>query len=120
MGCGTGMDSFIAAGMMGNAGQVIGVDMTPAMVAKARRGASELGLDNFEFRQGYAEDLPIADGWADRIISNGVINLCPDKAGTFKELARVLKPGGWLQIGDIVNHKPVPDEAKCRIDLWTG
>lgn len=120
VGCGTGMDSFIAADMVGPSGQVIGVDMTEAMLRKAREGASKLGLGNIEFRQGYAEDLPVADGWADRIISNGVMNLCPDKAATFEELKRVLTPGGRLQIGDIVNHKPVPDEARCRIDLWTG
>lgn len=120
VGCGTGMDCFIATDMVGPSGQVIGVDMTEAMLEKARQGAAKLGLNNIEFRQGYAEDLPVDDGWADRIISNGVINLCPDKAGTFEELKRVLKPGGWLQIGDIVNHKPVPDEARCNIDLWTG
>lgn len=120
VGCGTGLDSFIAADIVGPSGQVIGVDMTPAMLEEARQGADELGLDNIEFREGYAEDLPVDDDWADRIISNGVINLCPDKETTFEELGRALKPGGSLQIGDILNHQSVPEEAKCNIDLWTG
>ncbi|MFB6344549.1 MAG: methyltransferase domain-containing protein [bacterium] len=120
VGCGTGMDSFIAAKIVGSSGHVIGVDMTPAMLKKARRAADQLDLDQVEFRDGYAEDLPIQDDWADRIISNGVINLCPDKETTFEEFGRVLKEGGSIQIGDILNHKPVPDEAKCNIDLWTG
>lgn len=120
LGSGAGIDSLIAARMVGNEGRVIGVDMTPAMVAKARESAAEGGFTNVEFRQGYAEDLPVEDGWADVVISNGVVNLAPDKVAVFKELKRVLKPGGRLQIGDIIVHKSVPDEAKADIDLWTG
>jgi arsenite methyltransferase len=120
VGCGAGIDSLIAARMVGPAGQVVGVDMTPAMLDKAQRAAAEAGLDNVEFRQGYGEDLPIADGWADVLISNGVLNLMPDKAAALQEMARVLKPGGRLQIGDILVDKPVPADAKQTIDLWTG
>lgn len=117
VGCGAGIDSLIAARL---AGQVVGVDMTPAMLAKARRAAGEAGLGNVEFRLGYAEALPIADGWADVVISNGVLNLVPDKAAALQEMARVLKPGGRLQIGDILVEKAVPESAKQKIDLWTG
>jgi arsenite methyltransferase len=120
VGCGAGIDSLIAAGMVGPAGQVIGVDMTPAMLTKAQRAASETGLNNVEFREGYGEALPVADGWADVIISNGVLNLMPEKAAGLVEMARALKPGGRLQIGDILVEKPVPESAKRKIDLWTG
>jgi ubiquinone/menaquinone biosynthesis C-methylase UbiE len=99
---------------------VIGVDMTPAMLDKAKRAAADAGLRNVEFRQGYAEDLPASDGWADVVISNGVLNLMPDKAAALREMARVLKPDGRLQIGDILVQKPVPESAKRKIDLWTG
>lgn len=120
IGCGAGIDSLIAAGMVGPAGQVIGVDMTPAMLAKAQRAAAEAGLNNVEFREGYGEALPVPDGWADVIISNGVLNLMPDKAAGLQEMARVLKPNGRLQIGDILVEKAVPESAKRKIDLWTG
>ena len=100
-------------------GRVIGVDMTPAMLEKARRNAALLTLGNLEFRQGYAEELPVPDGTADMVISNGVINLSPDKAAVFGEIARVLKPGGRLQIADIIVTKAVPEAAKENIDLWT-
>jgi ubiquinone/menaquinone biosynthesis C-methylase UbiE len=99
-------------------GMVIGVDMTPAMLDKARRSAAQ--LSNVEFREGYGEALPVPDGWADVVISNGVLNLMPDKANALQEMARVLKPGGRLQIGDILVQKAVPDSAKRDIDLWTG
>ena len=120
VGCGAGLDSLIAATMVGPGGQVIGVDMTPAMLAKARQSAAEAGIGTAEFREGYAEALPVPDGWADVVISNGVLNLMPDKATALQEMARVLKPAGRLQIGDILVHKPVPEEAKRQIDLWTG
>jgi arsenite methyltransferase len=120
IGCGAGIDSLIAARMVGSSGQVIGVDMTPAMLNKARRAADEAGLNNAIFRQGYGEELPIDDGWADVVISNGVLNLMPDKTAGLQEMARVLKPNGRLQIGDILVQKEVPESAKRNIDLWTG
>lgn len=120
IGCGAGIDSLIAAKKVGAAGAVIGVDMTPAMLEKARRSASEAGCTNVEFRQGYGEALPVADAWADVVTSNGVLNLMPDKAGALGEMARVLKPGGRLQIGDILVEKEVPQSSKEDIALWTG
>ena len=120
VGSGAGFDSFIAAGQVGSDGQVVGVDMTPEMLSKSRSTAAALGLDHVEFRDGLAEQLPVDDGWADAIISNGVINLCADKQAVFLELFRVLKPGGWLQFADIANGRPVPPEALRDIDLWTG
>ena len=120
VGSGAGFDSFIAAGQVGAAGNVVGVDMTPEMLEKSRATAAHLGLDNVEFRDGLAETLPVEDGWADAVISNGVINLCADKRAVFEEIRRVLKPGGWLQFADIANGRPVPPEALRDIDLWTG
>ena len=111
---------MIAAKMVGLEGRVIGVDMTPAMLEKARRAAGEARLSNVEFREGYAEDLPVDDGWADVVISNGVLNLMPDKAAALEEMARVLGSGGRLQIGDILVQKAVPESARRKIDLWTG
>jgi arsenite methyltransferase len=119
-GSGAGFDSFIAAGQVGTGGQVIGVDMTPEMLAKSRRTAAALGLGNVEFREGLAEALPVADAWADVVISNGVINLCADKRAVFAEIFRVLRPGGRVQFADIANGRPVPIEALRDIDLWTG
>ena len=120
VGCGAGIDSLIAARMVGPDGQVSGVDMTPAMLAKARRNAAEAGLSNVTFREGYGEALPVYSEWADMVISNGVLNLFPDKLAGLQEMARVLKPGGRLQIGDILVQKAVPESAKRKIDLWTG
>ena len=120
VGSGAGFDSLIAARMVGPHGQVIGVDMTPAMLEKARRSAASAGLANVEFREGYAETLPVLDSWADVVISNGVLNLAPDKIAALTEMARAMKPGGRLQIGDILVQKPVPMSAKRQIDLWTG
>lgn len=120
IGSGAGFDSLIAARMAGSAGQVIGVDMTPAMLDKARRAADEAGLGNVEFREGLAETLPVPDSWADVVISNGVLNLMPDKSIGLKEMARVLKPAGRLQIADILVQKAVPEGAKRDIALWTG
>lgn len=120
VGSGAGFDSFIAAGQSGLTGQVIGVDMTPEMLTKSRQTAEILGLAHVEFREGLAESLPVADGWADAVIANGVINLCADKRAVFDEIRRVLRPGGWLQFADIANGRPVPPEALRDIDLWTG
>jgi len=120
VGSGAGFDSFIAAGQVGPSGWVIGVDMTAEMLKKSRATADALGLDHVEFREGLAEALPVEDGWADAVISNGVINLCPDKRQVFAEIRRVLRPGGRLQFADIANGRPVPPEALRDIDLWTG
>jgi SAM-dependent methyltransferase len=120
VGCGAGFDSFITAHMVGDSGRVIGIDMTPEMLEKAQRATEAAGLSNIEFRKGVAEALPIDDQWADVVISNGVVNLCPDKLAVFREMYRVLKPGGRLQIADILVEKAVPEEAKQDIDLWTG
>jgi arsenite methyltransferase len=120
IGAGAGFDSFIAAAHVGTAGQVVGVDMTPEMLAKSRATAAALGYDHVEFREGLAEALPVDDGWADVVISNGVINLCADKRAVFAEIRRVLRPGGRLQFADIANGRPVPPEALRDIDLWTG
>ena len=120
VGSGAGFDSFIAAGQVGPAGQVAGVDMTAEMLAKSRQTAEALGLAHVEFREGLAEALPVEDGWADVVISNGVINLCADKQAVFAEILRVLRPGGRLQFADIANGRPVPAEALRDIDLWTG
>ena len=120
VGSGAGFDTFIAAGQVGDGGRVVGVDMTPEMLNKSRATAEALGFAHVEFREGLAEDLPAEDGWADSVISNGVINLCADKKAVFGEIRRVLKPGGWLQFADIANGRPVPPEALRDIDLWTG
>jgi arsenite methyltransferase len=120
LGSGAGIDSLIAAKKVGSEGRVIGVDMTPSMLQKARHAADESGLENVEFREGYAEALPVPDGWADVVISNGVLNLVPEKASALQEMARVLEPDGRLQIGDILVQKAVPESAKRKIDLWTG
>ena len=120
IGSGAGFDSFIAAGQVGAGGQVVGVDMTGEMLAKSRQTAAVLGLAQVEFREGLAEALPVPDGWADVVISNGVINLCADKQMVFAEIHRVLRPGGRLQFADIANGQPVPEGALRDIDLWTG
>jgi arsenite methyltransferase len=120
VGSGAGFDSFVAASLVGTDGHVIGIDMTPEMLDKSRTTATQLGLTQVEFRDGFAESLPVGDGWADVVISNGVINLCADKRGVFAEIHRVLRPGGTLQFADIANGRPVPPEALRDIDLWTG
>ena len=120
VGCGAGIDSLIAARMAGPEGAVVGVDMTPAMLERARAGAAEAGFRNVEFQEGLAESLPVADGWADVVISNGVLNLFPDKLAGLREMARVLRPGGRLQVGDILVQKSVGDKAKRDINLWKG
>lgn len=120
VGSGAGFDSFIAAGQVGTEGRVIGIDMTDEMLDKSRQTAAGLGLDHVSFSDGLAEQLPVADGWADSVISNGVINLCADKRAVFDEIRRVLKPGGWMQFADIANGRPVPPDALRDVDLWTG
>jgi arsenite methyltransferase len=120
VGSGAGFDAILAARQVGPGGRVIGVDMTPAMLAKARANVERMGLENVELRQAYIEDLPVDDATADVVISNGVINLSPDKEKVFREIARVLEPGGRVQIADIVVARAVPDAARENVDLWTG
>lgn len=120
VGSGGGIDSLIAARMVGPTGEVVGIDMTPAMLEKARAAAAESGVDNVEFREAYMEELPVPDGWADVVISNGVLNLTPDKQKAVAEMFRVLRSGGRLQIGDILVNREVPEGAKKNIDLWKG
>ena len=120
LGSGAGMDSILAARWVGPDGHVLGVDMTPEMLQRSRSTAHRLGLPNVEFREGLIERLPVDDGWADIVISNGVINLVPDKLGVYREIFRVLRPGGRMAIADICVERPVPESALHDIDLWTG
>jgi ubiquinone/menaquinone biosynthesis C-methylase UbiE len=120
VGSGAGLDCLIAGRMVGKKGKVIGVDMTPQMVEKARKNASKVGAENVDFHWGFSEELPIEDEWADVVISNGAINLSPEKEAVFDGIFRVLKPGGRAQIADILIDKPIPDSAKNNIDLWAG
>ena len=117
VGSGAGFDAFIAAHAVGETGHVIGVDMTPEMVTKAQRTAKALGLHQVEFRQGLAENLPIEDGWADVVISNGVINLSDHKPSVLAEIYRALRAGGALQFADVATGRPVPSEASCDLSL---
>ena len=119
-GSGAGADALIAARIVGPTGRVIGIDMTPEMLAKARVSASEAGLTNVEFREGILEALPVETGWADIVISNGVLNLVPDKAAALAGMYRVLRPGGRLQAADIVLERPVSESSKQDVSLWTG
>ena len=119
-GSGAGFDCFVAARQVGPQGRVVGIDMTEEMLAKSRATADEMSLGYVEFREGLLEDMPVDDGWADTVISNGVFNLCADKRGVFSDVMRVLKPGGYLQFADIANGKPVPEAAIRDIDLWTA
>ena len=120
IGCGAGFDTLLAARDVGPSGRVIAVDMTDAMIEKTRLGAQALGLANVDARLGFAEALPAADATVDVVISNGVINLCPDKVGAMQEVWRVLQPSGRFQIADIIVHLEVPQDAKDDIDLWSG
>jgi len=120
LGSGAGLDCFFAAKKVGAAGHVIGVDMTPEMIARARSSAKRLHLDNVEFRQGYLEDLPVDSNSVDVIISNCVINLAPDKAKVFNEAFRVMKPGGKLAVSDIVTDGPLPEAIKKSLSAWAG
>jgi len=119
LGSGGGFDCFVAAAQVGVEGRVVGVDMTEEMLARSRAAAAAMGLQQVAFRQGVIEDLPVEDGSADVVMSNGVINLCVDKRQVFAEVLRVLKPGGRLQFADIANGKEVPAGALRNIDLWT-
>ena len=120
LGCGAGTDSLIAAQMVGSEGSVAGIDMTAEMLEKARAAAVELGAENVEFVEGEVERLPFADMSFDVVISNGVIDLVPDKDAVVSEIHRVLRPGGRIQIADVTIQQPVSDEGKRDIDLWTG
>jgi SAM-dependent methyltransferase len=119
-GSGSGTDALIAAGLVGPTGRVIGVDITPEMLAKARANAADAGMPNVEFREGILEHLPIDTGWADVVVSNGVLNLVPDKAAALAEMHRVLRPGGRLQMADIILDRSVSAVAKQDVSLWTG
>jgi arsenite methyltransferase len=120
LGSGAGTDSLVAAQMVGPDGHVTGIDMTTAMLAKARAAATGMGVANVEFVEGEAEQLPFADASFDVVISNGVIDLVPDKDAVFAELYRVLAPGGRMQIADVTIQNPVSEEGRRKIDLWTG
>lgn len=121
LGCGAGTDLLIAAQMVGPSGHVIGVDMTPAMLRVAAASANEMGLgDRVELHDALIESLPLPDSEVDVVISNGVLDLVPNKDAVCAEIDRVLKPGGRLQIADVVIHTEVSEDARKRIDLWTG
>ena len=120
LGSGSGMDAFYAAGLVGSTGHVYGVDFTREQLDKARRLATEAGLAHIEFREARIEALPLADASVDCVISNGVINLCPDKNAVFAEAARVLKPDGRLAIADIISEQPLTDAIVCNADLWAS
>ena len=120
LGCGAGTDLLIAAQMTGPAGRAIGVDMTPAMLTRARASADAMALEGVELHEALIESLPLADASVDVVISNGVIDLVPDKDAVLDEIDRVLRPGGRLQLADVVIHHEVSEDARGRIDLWTG
>jgi arsenite methyltransferase len=120
LGCGAGTDLLIAAQMTGPTGHVIGVDMTSAMLDRARESADAMGLDNVALHEALIESLPLADASVDAVISNGVIDLVPDKDAVLDEIDRVLRPGGRLQLADVVIHRAVSEDSRKRIDLWTG
>ncbi len=120
LGCGAGTDLLIAAQMVGREGTVLGIDMTSSMLDRARISALEMGLDNVDLHEGLIESLPFDEDSVELVVSNGVIDLVPDKDAVFDEIDRVLKPGGRLQIADVVIHTEVSADARDRIDLWTG
>jgi SAM-dependent methyltransferase len=120
LGCGAGTDLLIAAQMAGPSGRAIGVDMTAGMLERTRDSAAEIGLANVELHESLIESLPLEGASVDVVISNGVIDLVPDKEAVFDEIDRVLRPGGRLQIADVVVHHEVSEDARKRIDLWTG
>jgi arsenite methyltransferase len=120
LGCGAGTDLLIAAQMTGPTGQLIGVDMTPAMLERVSASAQQMGFENVELHESLIESLPLEDASVDIVISNGVIDLVPDKDAVFDEIDRVLRPGGRLQLADVIIHHEVSEDARKRIDLWTG
>ncbi len=120
VGCGAGTDTLVAAQMVAPDGHVTGIDMTPEMLAKARAAAAEMNAANIEFVEGDVERLPFADESFDAVISNGVIDLIPDKDAVFSGLFRILRPGGRIQIADVTIQTPVSEEGRRDIDLWTG
>ncbi len=120
VGCGAGMDTLIAAQMVGPTGSVTGLDMTPEMAAKARRSVAEMKLGTVTIVDGSAERMPFADASFDVVISNGVIDLIPDKDAVFSEIMRVLRPGGRIQLADVTIQRPVSEEGRRNIDLWAG
>ena len=120
LGCGAGTDLLIAGQMVGPQGKAYGIDMTASMLERASQSAREMGLDNVELFEGLIESLPLPDDSVDLVVSNGVIDLIPDKDAVFDEIDRVLRPGGRLQLADVVIHKAVSEDARERIDLWTG
>jgi SAM-dependent methyltransferase len=120
LGCGAGTDLLVAAQMTGPTGRAIGVDMTPAMLERAAASARSMGLENVELHESLIEAVPLDDASVDLVISNGVIDLVPDKERVFDEIDRVLRPGGRLQLADVVIHEEVSEDARARIDLWTG
>ena len=120
LGCGAGTDLLIAAQMTGSDGRAIGIDMTSSMLERAWASAAQMGLDNVKLRESLIEHLPLEDESVDVVISNGVIDLVPDKDAVFDEIDRVLRPGGRLQLADVVIHTEVSEDARARIDLWTG
>ena len=119
-GSGAAFDCFVAAHQVGPRGRVVGIDMLAEMLERSRNSAALMGLSNVEFREGLLEHMPVEDGWADVVISNGVINLCADKKQVFDEIWRVLRPGGRLQFADIANSTSIPEAAIRNIDLWTA
>jgi SAM-dependent methyltransferase len=120
IGCGAGMDLLLAARRVGRQGRAIGIDMTPAMIDRARASAAAAGLEQVEVHRGDATALPVAGNTADVVISNGVLNLVPEKELAFAEIVRILKPGGRLQFGDIALDVPLSEDIRRNIDLWTG
>lgn len=120
LGCGAGLDTLIASRMVGAEGRVVAIDMTAEMIRKASTGAAAMGATNIAFHQAYIESTPVDDQWADVVISNGVLNLAPDKSRALAEIRRILKPGGRVQIGDIIVQKEVSASAKRDIALWAG
>ena len=120
LGCGAGTDLLIAAQMTGPSGHAIGVDMTPSMLERARASAHQMGIDHVELHESLIESLPLSNASVDVVISNGVIDLVPDKYAVLDEIDRVLRPSGRLQLADVVIHHEVSEDARARIDLWTG